>query len=725
MDEHACARFLEEFLVLLERVHSNGVIHRDIKPGNIIIRTKDQKPVLIDFGIVKEIVTLRVDDEGDLSSIIMGTRGYAPSEQLRGAPVFATDLYSLGVTAIFLLTGKEPTTMIDKTTGELRWQGFVSNLSDDFAGVICKSIEFSVQNRYQSAENMREAVRGLQAFSSLPVEQNSTPVSVATDPEATTIIPDSQEETMPAPLWRPDPSPAGLISPPLEPNVIRDTAYSDEFLPFVPAYEESISPDNEITVGSAAGIAAVPAMEQAQPGSKRILVPLAIVLVITTFAYSFFRARSVAHKRIATANEASNLHAVAPGSIVSEFPGYSDPITQIRFSPDGVLLGCNDGKSLKVWNIKSGDQKLAVEGASAFYFSPDTRFLVATYETGQNKKQAVIARVWDIGAGHEVLTLNDDAHPYFTPDGMQLVSSNNGSLRYWDTRTWEFKQQIKVKEAYGGLASFSSDSRLMARVSYGDFSYSKRLYTGIPDYSPPKKDNFGLWVFPRSNDSLSNLSIPSFVSVSNVQLWDTEQWKLERNLSVYNSADTFDGMTVLSFSPDGKNLAVGVSGKGISLIDVASGKKIWSNRDRSVEGLLHSARGNLLLAVFKKSIKVLDAQTGVKKMEFDLPSKLRCSPDDQVVAIERGNTVQLWDLQTGAQRFVINKTSYPVFTVNTRLVVSNADEKSIKLLDVQTGAEVFSLTNAGPLFAISPDNHLIASAGEDYIIRVWDISEIK
>jgi len=109
-----------------------------VKPDNIILRNSDNLPVLIDFGVMKEAVATLLDPTGKSAySIALGTPGYMASEQAAGRPVFSSDLYSLGLTAIFLLTGKTPQYLeTDSRTGEILWRQEAENVNPNLAMVI-------------------------------------------------------------------------------------------------------------------------------------------------------------------------------------------------------------------------------------------------------------------------------------------------------------------------------------------------------------------------------------------------------------------------------------------------------------------------------------------------------------------------------------------------------------------------------------------------------------
>lgn len=157
--EAAARQFLSEALPLLQYIHTNNVIHRDIKPDNLIRREQDKRLVLIDFGAVKDQVSTGItSDMTALTAVSVGTPGYAPPEQLSLRPVFASDIYALGATCIFLMTGRSPKDLdYSPTTGEMMWQKYV-HISAHFATVLKKMLEIAVRNRYQRSEDILRAL---------------------------------------------------------------------------------------------------------------------------------------------------------------------------------------------------------------------------------------------------------------------------------------------------------------------------------------------------------------------------------------------------------------------------------------------------------------------------------------------------------------------------------------------------------------------------------------
>ncbi|MGL5874589.1 MAG: protein kinase domain-containing protein [Xenococcaceae cyanobacterium] len=158
LSESKVRQVVQEISIILRDIHIQKVIHRDIKPANIIRREIDNKLVLIDFGVVKNQVNTvgsqKNTEQTTLTAFAVGTPGFAPPEQLAMRPVYASDIYALGITSIYLLTGKAPKNLdCDPITGEMNWRKYVS-ISDNFANILSKMLEVSVKHRYKTAEEV-------------------------------------------------------------------------------------------------------------------------------------------------------------------------------------------------------------------------------------------------------------------------------------------------------------------------------------------------------------------------------------------------------------------------------------------------------------------------------------------------------------------------------------------------------------------------------------------
>ncbi len=199
LPEKTVQNLVASLLPVIAHVHSEGIVHRDIKPDNIILRSHDSKPVLIDFGAVKETMnTLINSHENSSHSIVVGTPGYMPSEQLAGRPVFASDLYSIGMTAIYALTGRIPQDIdVDPSTGELMWRQLVPNLTPEFGNFLDCATHMSASSRFPVVKEMQSILNniilnGMAApapGSAIPETRQSaqTIVSAPPEPEYSTV----------------------------------------------------------------------------------------------------------------------------------------------------------------------------------------------------------------------------------------------------------------------------------------------------------------------------------------------------------------------------------------------------------------------------------------------------------------------------------------------------------------------------------------------------------
>ncbi|WP_017655314.1 serine/threonine protein kinase [Fortiea contorta] len=158
--ENQVIQLLQEVLGILEFVHSQGVIHRDIKPDNIIRRTADNQLVLVDFGAVKQLRNPIATVAGQpTATVVIGTPGYMPTEQGQGKPRPNSDIYSLGIIAIQALTGIPAAQLEeDQDTGEIIWQ-HLAPVSSRLAAILSTMVRYHFKDRYQSAKAALQALQ--------------------------------------------------------------------------------------------------------------------------------------------------------------------------------------------------------------------------------------------------------------------------------------------------------------------------------------------------------------------------------------------------------------------------------------------------------------------------------------------------------------------------------------------------------------------------------------
>ena len=158
--EAEISQLLRQVLPILEYIHSMGVIHRDISPDNLMLRSADKLTVLIDFGCIKEVEKKTQSElqsatpKNPTLSLIgtaIGKTGYAPPEQIERGIVFAhSDLYALAATAVVLLTGKEPKQLIDLNGYRWNWQEEVT-LSPKLEWLLTTMLSPNPSDRFGSA----------------------------------------------------------------------------------------------------------------------------------------------------------------------------------------------------------------------------------------------------------------------------------------------------------------------------------------------------------------------------------------------------------------------------------------------------------------------------------------------------------------------------------------------------------------------------------------------
>ena len=140
-----------------------------------------------------------VVSENSTRSIVIGTPGFMPSEQTAGRPVYSSDLYSLGLTAIYLLTGKMPQELpTNPSTGDIIWKEFAPNINPDFAAVLDKAIQSHPRERFLTAKEMLLALQPRPVKIPPKVPPISLPLKNSAEPPTLISIPSSEAQAQPS-----------------------------------------------------------------------------------------------------------------------------------------------------------------------------------------------------------------------------------------------------------------------------------------------------------------------------------------------------------------------------------------------------------------------------------------------------------------------------------------------------------------------------------------------
>jgi eukaryotic-like serine/threonine-protein kinase len=187
---------LKDILEVLVFVHQQNVIHRDVKPSNLMRRRRDGKLVLIDFGAVKRVSVQAADPNTDMadSTVSIGTHGYIPNEQLAGKPRFSSDIYAVGLAGIQALTGVLPRELgEDAQTSELDWRIHTPAVSAELAAILDRMVCYDFRDRYPTAV---EALEALRSIAPEAITDSGTRSSMSDDDLASTVIFDTAQQAV-------------------------------------------------------------------------------------------------------------------------------------------------------------------------------------------------------------------------------------------------------------------------------------------------------------------------------------------------------------------------------------------------------------------------------------------------------------------------------------------------------------------------------------------------
>jgi serine/threonine protein kinase len=420
-------QLLENVLPIIQFIHDRQTIHGDIKPENLISRSPESAKymgdlVLVDFGVAHLVNGI----DQLIGETYIGSPEYIAPEQVRGKAVFASDLYSLGVTCIHLLTQIPPFDLFDIANNSWVWQQYLTTkVSVHLVRIIDKLLQKSVSDRFQSADQVMQAM------------------GIANNSSATLPIPN--------PSWQCTHTLMG---------------YS------------GVSAINSLAFNPAGNILA--------SGSDDKIIrlwDLNTKKVLSSLSGHTQAVKSVAFspngKILATASDDQtiklwNLHTCQE---IFTLYGHSHVVKSVAFSPDGQTIASGSwDKTIKIWDVNTGQEICTLTGhelqVSSVAFSPQGELLASgsldrtvhlwQLPTKEFKNRPDYTFLGTF-SGHAWAVLA----VAFSPDGKILATgSDDNTVKLWEVNTGQVIATLSVHSWAVVAVAFSADGKTLISGSW-------------------------------------------------------------------------------------------------------------------------------------------------------------------------------------------------------------------------------------------------------------------
>ena len=507
LSENELGALLMPILDALEQVHRTDYLHRDLKPGNIILK-RDGQPVVLDFGSARQALSAR---SRSVTSLV--TPGYAPMEQYssRGNQGPWTDIYALGAIAFRALTGSRPMPGPERVLEDALegWTLGVTGASPNFLWAVDQALRLKADDRPQSIGEWKRMLgvteqldpRPTQAVVSVIGKAHGAPQGSmaflahifqasgragatlrSVRERALRIIREVRERARAPDVGIGSHRPsvvtgvagtvillAGIavlvvwLNPPV-PNVGHDgtgaTTGSDTDF----RQERGNSATQELVADIQ--------QELRRHGYERI-VPNGVLGKETRDAIRTFQRRiGIVGDARATPMLLRQLKAVRisqPATLVTTFSGHRGDVNTLAFSPDGTFLatGSDDGTA-RLWHVETGAEAVVLQGHRGAVNG--VAFLSGGAQIATASADGTV-RIWEVGSGRQSTILRDHEGPVNSVatslNGDLLVTaSDDTTVRLWHTASWVPVAVLEGHDTYVNSARFAPDSQFLVTASF-------------------------------------------------------------------------------------------------------------------------------------------------------------------------------------------------------------------------------------------------------------------
>jgi WD40 repeat protein/tRNA A-37 threonylcarbamoyl transferase component Bud32 len=756
--------------------HERGVIHRDLKPGNILL-DKTGQPRVTDFGLAKHVTASpasggrqppdsasadtaphqpahagRSPDRSGLTLTgqVLGTPSYMPPEQAAGkldeiGPL--SDVYSLGAVLYTLLTGRPPFHSANKldTLRQVLEQDPVpprdlnAGVPVDLDTICHKCLEKKPGRRYGSARGLAEE---LQRF------LNGEPILARPIGRVERAARWAARHPARAATWA-----LSLLTVVL--GTLGGTAFwqwvrADSALVVATQQRKEADTQRERAEESAeeekkqraeAEKQKAEADTQRGRAEREHLRAEGLVyagqISLAQGAWDGDDARLAWDHLNATR---ADFRAWEHDYLVTLFNknqrtcrGHAFWVRHVVFSPDGkrIVSGSSD-RTLKIWDATSGQVVLTLKGHTAevrsVAFSPDGKRVVSG--SGDNT-----LKIWDAANGQEVRTLKGHTQSVssvaFSADGKRIVSgSYDLTLKIWDAATGQEVLTLKGHTGNVSSVALSADGK---RIVSGSGDNTLKIWDAATGQEVLTLKGHTAAVVSVAL-SADGKRIVSASPNNTLKIWDAMSGQELRTLNGHT-----DIVTSVAFSADGKRIVSGSVDKTLKIWNATNGQPVLTlkGHTQAVHSVAFSPDGKRIVSGSgDNTLKVWGATSGQGVLtldgHMDVVRSVAFSPDGKRVVSGSGDsTLKIWDATSGQEvrtlkghmGDVYGFVSSVAFSPNGKRIVSGSYDHTLKIWDATSGQGVLTLkghTAAVYSVAFSPDGKRIVSGSGDNTLKIWD-----